>query len=83
MRGRGLFKAVAATVGAVAGTTVAVARAVANVVYSPTVKGKVAQGATEISNALYGNSAYSPYTAENAAHRSQYQNRDASRGLDR
>ena len=83
MRGRGIIRAAAATVSAVAATTVAVTRAAANIVYSPTVKGKVAQGATEIANALNSGHAYSPYTAENAAHRAQYQSRDAGRGLAR
>jgi hypothetical protein len=71
-------------------------------VYSDTMKAKAAQGATEISNALFSQSpAYSPvtaekaadridraanqnraqssaYTAENAAHRAQFQAREQS-----
>jgi hypothetical protein len=79
---RVVIRAAAETTAAVATFAMAVGRAVANVVYSPTVQSKTAQGATEISNILYTGSAYSPYTAENAS-RGQYQNRDASRGLDR
>jgi hypothetical protein len=58
--------------------------AVVNAVYSPTVIGKTAQGATEISNALnHQATGYSPYTAENAAHRAQFQSKDTSRGMER
>ena len=61
--------------------------AVIDAVYSPTARGKVAQGATELSNALYngpgGGHAYSPYTAENAAHRAQFQSKATSRGMER
>ncbi len=78
------IRAVAQTAGAVAGAAMAIGRAVANVAYSPTVQGKIAQGATEISGALFSQSnAYSPYTADTVAHRAQFQNRDASLGLDR
>lgn len=81
---REIAYAARATAAATAAFTIAVVRAVANVVYSPTVRGKTAQGATEISSALFSQSnAYSPYTADTAAYRAQYQNRDASRGLDR
>jgi hypothetical protein len=59
------------------------ATAVINAVYSPTVMSKAAQGATEISNTLYTGSAYSPYTAENAARRAQFQNKDTSQGMER
>lgn len=57
---------------------------VINAVYSPTVIGKAAQGATEVSNALnHQATGYSPYTAENAAHRAQFQSKDTSRGMER
>jgi hypothetical protein len=48
-----------------------------------TMEAKVAQGATELSNALFAGHGYSPYTADNAAHRAQFQNRDQSLGLER
>jgi hypothetical protein len=58
--------------------------AVTNAVYSPTVIGKAAQGATEVANALnHQATGYSPYTAENAAHRAQFQSKDNSRGMER
>jgi hypothetical protein len=45
---------------------------------------KIAQGSTEVSNALFTGHAYSPYTADNAAHRAQFQNnREASQGMER
>jgi hypothetical protein len=48
-----------------------------------TAQAKVAQGSTEVSNALFGQATgYSPYTADNAQ-RAQYQNRDQSRGMER
>ena len=67
--GEKIAGAAAATAAALASVTLAAVRFVANVVYSPTVKGKVAQGATEIANTLNTGHAYSPYTADNAAHR--------------
>lgn len=79
---RRILKFAAETTAAVATAAIAVGRAVANVVYSPTVQSKVAQGGAEISNSLYTGSAYSPYTAENA-YRAQYQTRDTAKGLDR
>jgi hypothetical protein len=49
-----------------------------------TTVGKTAQGATELSNTLFIGHAYSPYTAENAAHRAQFQSsKDASQGMER
>lgn len=48
-----------------------------------TAVGKTAQGATELSNALFTGHAYSPYTADNAAHRAQFDARDAGRGMER
>jgi hypothetical protein len=63
---------------AAARATAATAKAVVNAAYSPEMQGKVAQGATEITNALYTGSAYSPYTAATAAHRAQYQAKDQS-----
>jgi hypothetical protein len=80
---RRVIRAVAQTTAAVARAAMATVRGVADVAYSPTVKGKVAQGATELSNTLYTGHAYSPYTAENAAHRAQFQRRDQSRGMER
>jgi hypothetical protein len=58
-------------------------RTAANIVYSPTVQAKAEQGATELSNALFTGHGYSPYTADNAARRAQFQNRDQSKGIDR
>ena len=62
-----------------------VVRGVLNAAYSDTVMSKVAQGATEISNALFSESpAYSPVTADKASdsvHRAQYQNHDENQGL--
>ncbi len=52
-------------------------------VYSSTVQSKTAQGATELSNALFTGHAYSPYTADNTAQRAQFESRDASRGMER
>jgi hypothetical protein len=95
MRGAGLFRAAAqaaATAGrAVAAVARGAAAIVANTAYSPTMQAKAAQGATEITNMLYSQSpAYSPVTADKAVdraaaagHRAQFQQRDASRGLDR
>jgi hypothetical protein len=54
-----------------------------NVVYSSTVQSKASQGATEIANILYTGQAYSPYTADNAAHRAQFASHDAGRGMER
>ena len=56
------------------------------VLFNPTMQGKFAQGATEIVNALYAggeSNAYSPYTAENAAHRAQFQAKDNAKEMDR
>ena len=55
---------------AAAKAAAATAKAAVNVAYSDTMKAKAAQGATEISNALFSQSpAYSPVTAEKAADR--------------
>jgi hypothetical protein len=65
----------------------AAAQGALNAAYGPTVMTKVAQGATEISNALFsGSPAYSPVTADKAAdnaHRAQFQQRGQSRGMER
>jgi hypothetical protein len=45
--------------------------------------GKISQGSTEVSNALFTGHPYSPYTADNTAHRAHFQNRDAGRDMER
>jgi hypothetical protein len=59
------------------------AKAAVNVAYGPTMQSTVAQGATELSNALFTGHAYSPYTADNAAHRAQFQAKDNAKDLTR
>jgi hypothetical protein len=58
------------------------AKAAADVAYSPAVQGKVAQGATELANALFTGHAYSPYTAENSARRAQFQAKEQSQAAE-
>ena len=65
------------------GTAAAAVQGAANVAFSDTVKGKAMQGAAELSSALFSQSnAYSPYTADTAAHRAQFQ-QSRSRSLSR
>jgi hypothetical protein len=57
---------------------------VADAVYSPTMQSKVAQGGTELCNALFNQAnGYSPYTADNAAHRAKFQAKDQAKGIER
>jgi hypothetical protein len=77
------IRAVEYSVAAAKGISAFISNAIGNTVYSPTMRGKAAQGATEISNALYSgqSNAYSPYTADTTAHRAQYQSATTGRGL--
>ena len=64
---RGFIQAVARTTVAMAQLAQAAAKIAVNVVYSPTMQAKTAQGATEVSNALFSGAAYSPASADRAA----------------
>jgi hypothetical protein len=47
-----------------------------------TLVAKTAQGSTELANAVFTGHAYSPYTADNASHRAQFQAKDQGKVLE-